>query len=188
MVSRGVENLKKLYKGIAEVFSIKAFKVIVELVVPDPDDHGAGQAQPNMGGADVLVSNYSLEALSDQPEASPKHGSVKVKLHERLEREFHSYSWKIPVALACILLGIMIGLQYRTQASNIPVQADDRRKMLELVRTLEAERNKLSSELTEVRGRIADIEDEYVAGTRLHAKRNLAPLATNLCRPFLLRK
>ncbi|MCR5662948.1 MAG: DUF881 domain-containing protein [bacterium] len=135
----------------------------VELVVPDPDE-SADQVQPDLSGADVLVANYSLEALSDQPEASPKHGSVKVKLHERLEREFHSYSWKIPVALACILLGIMIGLQYRTQANNIPVQADDRRKMLELVRTLEAERNKLSSELTEVRGRIADIED--AAGKR----------------------
>ncbi|MGM9998387.1 MAG: DUF881 domain-containing protein [Candidatus Bruticola sp.] len=75
-----------------------------------------------------------------------------------------SKTWQIPVAVACIILGIMVGLQYRANSASTPIQVDDRRKMLELVRTLEAERNKMSAEISELRSRIADME---TASTRI---------------------
>lgn len=67
-------------------------------------------------------------------------------------------TWQIPVAVACIVLGIMVGLQYRAHSANTPIQVDDRRKMLELVRTLEAERNRMSAEISDLRSRISDME------------------------------
>lgn len=67
-------------------------------------------------------------------------------------------AWQIPVAVACIVLGIMVGLQYRAHSASTPIQVDDRRKMLELVRTLEAERNRMSAEIGDLRSRISDME------------------------------
>ncbi len=67
-------------------------------------------------------------------------------------------AWQIPVAIACIVLGIMVGLQYRAHSASTPIQVDDRRKMLELVRTLEAERNRMSAEISDLRSRISDME------------------------------
>lgn len=67
-------------------------------------------------------------------------------------------SWQLPVAIACIVLGIMVGLQYRAHSASTPIQVDDRRKMLELVRTLEAERNRMSTEISDLRSRISDME------------------------------
>lgn len=74
------------------------------------------------------------------------------------------YRWQVPIAFACVVLGIMVVFQFRAQSSKPPVQADDRRTMLELIRTLEAERNKLSVELSDVRGRMTQLED--AAGKR----------------------
>lgn len=93
-----------------------------------------------------------------------EQNALVAKPKPRLDWGFGAYTWQIPVALACIVLGIMVGLQYRAQVSKPLVQVDDRRKTLELVRTLEAERNKLSAEITEIRGRMADLED--AAGKR----------------------
>jgi len=67
-------------------------------------------------------------------------------------------AWQVPVAIACIVLGIMVGLQYRAHSASTPIQVDDRRKMLELVRTLEAERNRMSAEISDLRSRISDME------------------------------
>lgn len=67
-------------------------------------------------------------------------------------------TWQIPIAVACIILGIMVGLQYRAHSASTPIQVDDRRKMLELVRTLEAERNKMSAEISDLRSRISEME------------------------------
>lgn len=74
------------------------------------------------------------------------------------------YRWQMPIAFACVILGIMVAFQYRTQLNKPPVQADDRRTMLELIRTLEAERNKLSVELSDIRGRMSELEE--AAGKR----------------------
>ncbi len=75
------------------------------------------------------------------------------------ERRKHNYGWQLPVAVACVLLGIMVGLQYRAQSGMDTIQVDDRRKLLELVRTMEGERNKMSNELNEVRARMVELEE-----------------------------
>ena len=67
-------------------------------------------------------------------------------------------TWQIPIAVACIILGIMVGLQYRAHSASTPIQVDDRRKMLELVRTLESERNRMSAEISDLRSRISEME------------------------------
>ena len=77
---------------------------------------------------------------------------------EKGERATQPANWPLPLALACVILGAMVGLQYRTQAGDVPVHLDDRRKTLELVRTLEGERNRMSSEISELRARLADLE------------------------------
>ncbi len=79
-------------------------------------------------------------------------------------RFFSRYAWQIPVAFACVILGIMGGVQFQAQSKKPPVQADNTRQLLELVRTLEAERNKISAELSETRNRMAKVEE--AAGRR----------------------
>ncbi len=79
-------------------------------------------------------------------------------------RFFSRYAWQIPIAIACVVLGIMGGVQFQAQSKKPPVQADNTRQLLELVRTLEAERNKLSAELTDNRNRMAKVEE--AAGRR----------------------
>lgn len=74
------------------------------------------------------------------------------------------YRWQVPIAFACVILGIMIVVQFKAQSNKPPVQADDRRRMIELIQTLEAERNKLSVELSDIRGRMSDLEE--AAGKR----------------------
>lgn len=102
----------------------------------------------NENPPEVMVSNNKAEA------AAKAHHFLNYR-----KMRLTSYTWQIPVAVACIVLGVMVGLQYRTQLSTTPIQVDDRRKTLELVRTLEAERNKLSTEITDLRGRMAELED-----------------------------
>ncbi|MGM9991281.1 MAG: DUF881 domain-containing protein [Candidatus Bruticola sp.] len=96
----------------------------------------------------------------------------------------NSKAWQIPIAVACIILGIMVGLQYRAHSASTPIQVDDRRKMLELVRTLEAERNKMSAEISELRSRIADMETASnrigVAGKQIQEQLNNSRIEAGL--------
>lgn len=75
------------------------------------------------------------------------------------------YKWQIPIAFACIILGIMIVFQFRAQSNRPPEKPDNtRQELLAILRTLESERNKLSIELTETRRRMTELED--AAGRR----------------------
>lgn len=107
------------------------------------------------------LPNDSVPDLGERRATGTSVGPATVEAASsfwRLLWDSRNYTWQVPVALACVILGIMVGLQYRTQASSVPLQVDDRRKMLELVRALEAERNKMSAEITDLRSRVADME------------------------------
>lgn len=104
-----------------------------------------------------------MKAQVAQPPEAPA-GNRVASLPRRASDLPAQYQWQIPIAFACIILGIMIVLQFQAQRAKPPVQADNTRQLLELVRTLEAERNKLSVELSEVRGRMTQLEE--AAGKR----------------------
>ncbi|MBQ7528725.1 DUF881 domain-containing protein [bacterium] len=70
----------------------------------------------------------------------------------------HISKWQFPIAVACVILGIMVGLEYRSKNVEVPLQLDDRRETLALVKDLESQRNKMSAELAELRSRLADLE------------------------------
>lgn len=67
----------------------------------------------------------------------------------------------MPVTIACVLLGILVAVQFRAQAAHQPhervAQWGD---MKEMLKSYEAERNKLQVELSEARTRIKEIEDK----------------------------
>jgi uncharacterized protein YlxW (UPF0749 family) len=101
-----------------------------------------------------------VERAEDTVPAEPEEATRE----PREPRFFSRYAWQIPIAFACVILGIMGGVQFQAQSKRPPVQADNTRQLLELVRTLEAERNKLSVELTDTRNRMAKVEE--AAGRR----------------------
>lgn len=84
------------------------------------------------------------------------------------QEEPKSHNWQLPVTLACILLGIMVSLQYRTTRLVQTPQTGERAQLIELVKKLESERNKMSSELTDARARLAEIEQALGRGESLH--------------------
>ncbi len=90
---------------------------------------------------------------------------------EKRRLSHYAHSWQFPVALACILLGVMVGLQYRSQAGKSDLQIDDRRKLVELVRAMESERNKMSNELKETRAHMVELEES--AGKREQVSKQL---------------
>ena len=93
-------------------------------------------------------------------QAGEGHHGKAAQQFEKLGKNWRTaHSWKVPVACACILLGIMVGLQYRAQESKGSLQIDDRRKLAELVRTMESERNKMSKELKETRAQMVEMEE-----------------------------
>lgn len=98
------------------------------------------------------------------PAVDPVGGGPPTPTSPRRSSRSFGQTWQVPVAFACVILGIMGGIQFQAQSARPPVQADNTRQLLELVRTLEAERNKLSVELTETRNRMAKVEE--AAGKR----------------------
>ena len=123
----------------------------------------AASAAESSGAAGTAVHTINYDAPADA--APPQQRKEKSRLSG------YAHSWQIPVALACILLGIMVGLQYRSQAGKGGVQIDDRRKLVELVRTMESERNKMSSELKETRAHMVELEES--AGKREQVSKQL---------------
>lgn len=73
-------------------------------------------------------------------------------------------NWQLPVALACIVLGILVSMQLRARAaaSQQPAEPQLQRSMLEMLKAMETERNRLSAELTVVRGQLAELESTAV--------------------------
>ena len=75
--------------------------------------------------------------------------------------------WQFPVALASIFLGLAISLQFRAiQAAPTPNSAQ-RSDLVAQLNTVETERNRLSTELSESRERMAEIENALGKGQSL---------------------
>ncbi|MEW6279473.1 MAG: DUF881 domain-containing protein [Candidatus Eremiobacterota bacterium] len=72
-------------------------------------------------------------------------------------------NWQLPVATACILLGILVAVQFRVQR-NQAANPSDRTKLLEILEKTEDERGKLSQELQQARGRINELEKSISEG------------------------
>lgn len=80
-------------------------------------------------------------------------------------------NWQLPVTIACILLGILVALQFRAQAEAVQrphERIEQWGDMTSLLKSYESERNKLSAELTEARTRIKEIEEALGKGESLH--------------------
>lgn len=66
-------------------------------------------------------------------------------------------NWQFPVGIACILLGVLVAVQFKVQQRRVkePTEMGDLRVQLKLT---ESERNKMSAELQEARNRLVDLE------------------------------
>ena len=66
--------------------------------------------------------------------------------------------WQIPVAIASLLLGIAVSLQFRASSGTQPPSSAQRPDLIVQLRTVETENNRLSDELAATRERMAEIE------------------------------
>lgn len=71
---------------------------------------------------------------------------------ERAESPLHK--WQFPVAIASLILGIAISLQFRATRGSLP-QTGGTRDILAQLKAVETERNRLSSEIAELREKMA---------------------------------
>ena len=71
--------------------------------------------------------------------------------------------------MACILLGVLVSLQFRAQKDNAKLPADPKVKD-QMVARLETERNTLQVDLKETRARLAEIESRLSKGEASLAK------------------
>jgi uncharacterized protein YlxW (UPF0749 family) len=75
---------------------------------------------------------------------------------ERADSPLHK--WQFPVAIASLILGIAISLQFRSTRSAIPQNPGTRTELLATLKAVEQERDRLRAELTEMRDtRSADV-------------------------------
>lgn len=113
-----------------------------------------------------------MDPLSGQPSNS----EFKVVGGSSAEaRPSRSQSWQIPVALAALLLGIGVSLQYRTTAQPKSLNSENRTGLRAQLQTIEEERDRLSLELTEQRERIKELQNMR-GGDGLPQKELLAQL------------
>jgi len=76
-------------------------------------------------------------------------------------------SWQIPVTLACVLLGILISVQFKTQKSAGFPLYNQRTDLLKLIQNLESERNRLQADLKDTRTRLEKFEETAAKGQGL---------------------
>lgn len=69
-----------------------------------------------------------------------------------------SNKWQLPVAIASLILGLAISLQFRTTNSTLPPSAVNTKDLLAQLRAVESERNRLSAEVAEQRDQSGDRE------------------------------
>jgi uncharacterized protein YlxW (UPF0749 family) len=72
-------------------------------------------------------------------------------------------NWQIPVGIACILLGVLVAVQFRMQRS-LAERPTERTQMVELVEKLETENAKMALDLKEARERLASLEKTMSEG------------------------
>ncbi|MCD6310671.1 MAG: DUF881 domain-containing protein [Candidatus Eremiobacteraeota bacterium] len=76
---------------------------------------------------------------------------------EKLENKKNwKKSWQIPLAFGCIILGIMISLQFRSQKSEGFPFYHERTDLIKMIRGLEDERNRLQADLFETKKALED--------------------------------
>lgn len=75
-------------------------------------------------------------------------------------------NWQLPVGIACILLGVLVAVQFKVQRSRVkePTEMGDLRVQL---KSIESERNKMSTELQETRNRLLEMEKSLSDGQNL---------------------
>jgi uncharacterized protein YlxW (UPF0749 family) len=67
-------------------------------------------------------------------------------------------NWEIPIAFACVLLGIMMTLQFRTQKREGFPLYNQRTDLIKMVNELERQRNKLETDLAEKKKKLEEFE------------------------------
>lgn len=68
-------------------------------------------------------------------------------------------NWEIPIAFACVLLGVMITIQFRTQKREGFPFSNQRTDLIKMVNDLERQRNKLEADLAEKKKQIDEFEN-----------------------------
>jgi uncharacterized protein YlxW (UPF0749 family) len=76
--------------------------------------------------------------------------------------------WQLPVAIASLLLGIAVSLQFRANNSAPSPNSAQRSDLLAQLRAIETEKEKLSAELLETRDRMVEIEKALGQGQSSH--------------------
>lgn len=66
-------------------------------------------------------------------------------------------NWQLPVAIASLILGIAISLQFRTTRGATPTNAASRVDLLAQLKTIEGERDRLSAELEAMREQTKEV-------------------------------
>lgn len=64
-------------------------------------------------------------------------------------------SWQYPVAVGCVIIGLLVSWQFRLQQrEGFPFYNSQRTELIRMIRNLESERNKLQLDLSETRARL----------------------------------
>lgn len=67
-------------------------------------------------------------------------------------------NWEIPIAFACVLLGVMMAIQFRTEKREGSPFFSQRNDLIRMVSQLERQRNKLEADLAEKKSRLEEFE------------------------------
>lgn len=77
-------------------------------------------------------------------------------------------NWQKILALACIILGILIALQFKTQKSQgFPLYHNRSDELIRIINNLEKERNQLQFDLKGIRERLKSYEENFTQGKSL---------------------
>ncbi len=73
-------------------------------------------------------------------------------------------NWEIPIAFACVLLGVMMTVQFRTQKKEGFPLYNQRTDLIKMVNELERQRNKLETDLAEKKKKLEEFEQAAANG------------------------
>ncbi|MBI2251244.1 MAG: DUF881 domain-containing protein [Armatimonadetes bacterium] len=77
-------------------------------------------------------------------------------------------NWQKILALACVILGILIALQFRTQKNQgFPLYHNRNDELIRIINNLEKERNQLQFDLKGIRERLKSYEENFTQGKSL---------------------
>ncbi len=88
--------------------------------------------------------------------------------------------WQFPVAIASLILGIAISLQFRSTRSAIPQSGGSRTDLLAELKLVEGERNRLSSEVAELREKLSSQSSSASGGEKMTKELEAARLQAGL--------